>query len=285
MTSGIFLLVITAAICHALWNFVARKVAGDLVVIWLSLCAGCLLLVPGVMYVIYHQKGGTVIPLAAVPYMIATGIIHALYFGLLARAYECGEISVVYPVARGSGIGLTALLAWVLLKENISVTGLMGIGCVFSGVIAMGMPVLARGKTGKGYGRALWVGLSITAYSLVDKIGVTTVSPVLYIWFMFFIAAVVMVPFIMGRNGADIISTARTTIGPVLIIGGGSIGTYLMILFALTVAPVSYIVAAREIAVVIGAALGIIFLNERLTREKILAVVVITTGLMLIKVG
>lgn len=121
MTSGIFLLVITAAICHALWNFAARKVAGDLVVIRLSLCAGCLLLIPGVMYVIYHQKGGAVIPLAAVPYMIATGVIHALYFGLLARAYECGEISVVYPIARGSGIGLIALLAWFLLKEDISV--------------------------------------------------------------------------------------------------------------------------------------------------------------------
>lgn len=285
MTTGIFLLVLTAAICHAMWNFAARTIMGNLVVIWSALLAGCLLLLPGVIGYAIHQGNDVLIPAPAVQYIIATGVIHAVYFALLSRAYEQGEISVVYPIARGSGIGLTALFAWFLLRENISPFGLAGVCLVTAGIVSMGITTRGSRDAERGYRLAVCVGISIAAYSLVDKIGVSKVSPIVYIWLMFFIAALALCPLLVRRYRGSITTIAKSNTGNILIIGGGSIGTYLMILFALQIAPVSYIVAAREFAVVIGALLGIVFLKERITVLKGVATVFIVMGLVLLKIG
>jgi len=285
MTTGIFILVVAAAFFHALWNFAARKVTGNLVIIWLALFTGCLFLLPGIVVLASLGKIHLWIPSSAVGYVIATGLIHGIYFGLLSRTYEKGEISVVYPILRGSGIGLTAILAWFILEEEISPAGLAGIALVLSGILLMGIPLLRRrGEAGQ-YRLALCVGVSIAAYSLVDKVGVSKMTPVLYIWLMFLIAAVVLWPAVMKRYRGEVLHTARSNIGHILLIGIGSIGTYLMILFALQLAPVSYIVAAREFSVVIGALFGMIFLRERMTILKVTAIACITVGLFLIKAG
>lgn len=285
MTTGIFILVVAAAFFHALWNFSARKVTGNLVIIWLALFTGCLFLLPGVVVLASLGKIHLWIPSSAVGYVIATGLLHGLYFGLLSRTYENGEISAVYPILRGSGIGLTAILAWLILNEEISPVGLTGIALIFSGIFLMGIPFLRRGGEVDQYRLALCVGVSIAVYSLVDKVGVSKMMPVLYIWLMFLIAAAVLWPVVMKRYRGEVLHTARSNIGHILFIGIGSIGTYLMILFALQQAPVSYIVAAREFSVVIGALLGMIFLRERMTILKASAIVCITLGLFLIKAG
>ncbi len=285
MTTGIFILVVAAAFFHALWNVAARKVMGNLVIIWSALFAGCLFLLPGIVVLSSLGKIHLWMPSSAVGYVIATGIIHGLYFGLLSRTYEKGEISFVYPILRGTGIGLTAMLAWFILEEEISPAGLTGIGLVFSGILLMGIPFLRRGGEVDPYRLALCVGVSIAAYSLVDKVGVSKMTPVLYIWFMFLIAAIVLLPTVMKQHKGEILNTARSNIGYILLIGVGSIGTYLMILFALQLAPVSYIVAAREFSVVIGALLGVIFLRERMTLLKATAIICITLGLLFIKAG
>jgi drug/metabolite transporter (DMT)-like permease len=283
MTIGIFILVVAAAFFHALWNFSARKVTGNLVIIWLALFTGCLFLLPGIIVLASLGKIHLRLPSSAVGYVIATGIIHGIYFGLLSRTYEKGEISVVYPILRGSGIVLTAIVAWLILKEEISPIGLTGICLVFSGILLMGIPFLRRGGEVDQYRLALCVGVSIAAYSLVDKVGVSKMTPVLYIWFMFLIAAAVLWPTVMKRYSGEVFHTARSNIGHIMLIGIGSIGTYLMILFALQLAPVSYIVAAREFSVVIGALLGVTFLKERMTILKATAIICITLGLFFIK--
>jgi drug/metabolite transporter (DMT)-like permease len=285
MTIGIFTLVVAAAFFHALWNFVARKVTGNLVVIWLALLAGCLALLPGIIVLAVLGRIPLQVPAAAVGCIVATGLLHGVYFHLLGRAYERGEISVVYPILRGSGIGLTAILASLILKEEISPIGLTGIGLVFSGILLMGIPFLRRGAEADQYRLAVSVGVSIAAYSLVDKVGVGRMTPVLYIWFMFLIAAAVIWPAVMKRHRGDVLRTARANPGHIMIIGVGSIGTYLMILFALQQTPVSYIVAAREFSVVIGALLGVFLLRERMTILKGAAIVCITLGLFFIKAG
>jgi len=277
--------VVAAAFFHALWNFSARKVTGNLVIIWLALFTGCLFLLPGIVVLASLGKIHLWLPSSAVGYVIATGIIHGIYFGLLSRTYEKGEISVVYPILRGSGIVLTAIVAWLILKEEISPVGLTGICLVFSGILLMGIPFLRRGGEVDQYRLALCVGVSIAAYSLVDKVGVSKMTPILYIWFMFLIAAIVLLPTVMKQHKGEILNTTRSNIGYILLIGVGSIGTYLMILFALQLAPVSYIVAAREFSVVIGALLGVIFLRERMTLLKATAIICITLGLLFIKAG
>jgi uncharacterized membrane protein len=220
---------------------------------------------------------------AGYPYMLATGALHALYFFLLGWAYEHGEISVVYPVARGSGIGLTALSAWTFLSERITLLGAAGITLVSIGILSMGLIAVRSAQTLRGFRAALGVGVTIVSYSLIDKLGVGVVNPIFYIWSMFVLTALMLTPALHWRHTGTIRQVWRTSRGSIVLIGIGSSGTYLIILFALTLGPVSYIVALRELAVVIGALLGVVFLQERLTRSKLIAIVVITAGLLCIK--
>jgi uncharacterized membrane protein len=129
------------------------------------------------------------------------------------------------------------------------------------------------------------VGLSITLYSLVDKVGVSKIKPILYIWFMVFGTALLLLPSVFKRYRGRIAETAKIHGKYIVFIGTVSLGTYLMILFALTMAPVSYIVAVREFAVVIGAILGFVFLKEKITLQKLAAIVLIAAGMILIKAG
>lgn len=285
MTPGVFTLVVTAAFVHAVWNFIARKAAGNLVIIWLALLAGCLALLPGIAFFAGVGKLSLDVPAPAFGYVIATGLLHSVYFYLLARTYEKGEISVVYPILRGSGVALTAILAGFILGEEISPAGLAGIVLVVSGILMMGVSFFRRGVEAAPYGFALCVGLSIAAYSLVDKVGISRMTPVLYIWFMFLIAAVALWPLVLKHHGGEVLHTARSHPGYVMTIGIGSIGTYLMILFALQLTPVSYIVAAREFSVVVGALLGVVLLREKMTILKAAAIVSITSGLFFIRAG
>ena len=96
-----------------------------------------------------------------------------------------GWISLVYPIARGSGVGLTALLAWLLLGERINATGTAGIGLVLLGIAVMGTaPLLRTGAPRRGYALAIGVGVSIAAYSLTDKLGANLLHPVVFMWLM-----------------------------------------------------------------------------------------------------
>lgn len=284
LSTGVFFLVLASACCHAGWNFAARRVAGNLAVLWLGLSAATLCLTPFALYLAL-QLGVAAIPsLAADACILATGVLHSLYFILLAKAYEHGEISLVYPVARGSGIGLTAMVGWVALGESITPVGAAGIFLVLAGIVAMGWPGrLSHDR--RGLRLALAVGIVIPAYSIVDKIGVGLVHPVLYIWLMFLISVALTAPIVLRRHWGQLGDLGRRHLAHLLFVGLGSMGTYLVILFAFRLGPVSYIVAVREVAVVIGAGLGIVFLHERLTPTRAVAILAIAAGLVAIKLA
>jgi len=285
MALGVVLLVLLAAVCHALWNFAARRVSGDFLVIWLGIVLGCAALLPFAIVVAIRSGVRPWMTPAAVGCMLATGIIHVAYFILLGRAYREGEISVVYPVARGSGIGLTMLLAWLLLRENISALGATGITLISAGILAMGIPAFKSVHGARGFKHALCVGTSIVAYSLVDKVGVSKVNPVPYICIMYLIMSALLWPLVLRGRGGEVRKAVRTNLRYILVIGIGSIGTYLMILFAFALGPVSYVVAMREFSVVAGTFLGVLVLKERLTLVKTLAIAAITLGMICIKAG
>ena len=285
MTLYVFLLVIFSACCHATWNFAARKAAGNLMAIWLGLWIGCATVLPVALAVVIRNGVRAATELTGIFCIIATGLIHGVYFRLLAAAYEEGEISLVYPIARGSGIAFTAILAGLLLKEQLTLLGAIGIGLVCLGIISLGRDAHQRVHDTKAIRLALCIGASIVAYSLVDKTGVGYIHPVVYIWSMFLIAALALTPLLIRRYRVGFAKEARQNIGYALIIGVGSVGTYLMILFAYTMGPINYIVAVREFAVVLGVLAGVLFLKERLTLAKALAICIIVIGVIGIKLS
>ena len=282
MALGVFLLVLSAAITHSLWNFFTRVVKGNLAVVWLALLVGSAICFPFTLL-----RGWSAESIReGYPYLIATGVINAVYFRLLAWCYEHGEISVVYPIARGTGVAGATLLAYFLTAEAISAFGAAGIGLVCVGTIFVGF-------SGRNLSRlrmpaalmALSVGLTITVYSLVDKTGVGFTDPVIFIFVKFFLAAVILSPYVIRRHQTALKEAVKSLKRYILLIGLGSIGTYLIILFAFQQEKLSYVVAVREFAVVIGAVLGLTILKEELTFKKILGVIAITAGMVLIKVA
>lgn len=279
MTGLVFGMVLLSATLHALWNFAAKKVSGNLSVLWLGLCVASVLSWPFAISVYRAEE----ITLGSTACILATGAIHVAYFWLIAKAYQSGDISLVYPVARGSGVAGTALLAFIWLRESLALLGVVGIVIIGLGTALLGASQRDHHEGLTAYLYALAVGLTIAMYSVVDKLGVGMVHPIVYISSMFTLAALALLPYMVWRRRPECrqaLDQLKVFIG---IIGVGSIGTYLMILFAYRLGPVSYIVAVREFAVVIGALLGRILLCERITPRKVAGMAAIVGGIILVK--
>lgn len=285
MSLIVFLLVLAASVLHALWNYVARRVSGDLTVLWMGWCFGCLVLMPAVVAVCVFHDGPLIISREAWGYVIATGILHAIYFYALSAAYRYGELSLVYPISRGSGVGLTAVFALILLKETISPLGATGVALVITGIMVISTPAMARLRHSKSVVLALSVGCVIASYSLVDKVGVGQVQPVLYIWLMSALSILLMWPVVLRKNRFSFARVFQLHRKEIIAVGMGASVAYLLILYAFRQGMVSYVVATRELSIVFGTALGVTLLRERLTLPKVVATLMIVGGAILLKIG
>lgn len=281
MSLALLGLVLLSALFHASWNAVARHHAGHLGVLWLGAVLAWLALTPFAVTILWRTPE----PLSPTAWlcMLATGLIHGLYFLALSGAYQRGEMSLVYPVARGSGIALTALGGMVFLGETLSDVGWLGVLCVSVGILLLAIPGWTT--RGRGLRQALLVGATIPAYSVVDKMGTSLVNPVVYIWAMYGISCVVLSWPIYHRFGRQITSVARERARGIAIIGLGAMLTYLVILFAYSFGPVGYIVAARESSVLFGAIFGALFLREHLSRWRLLALAMVLAGLVCLRLA
>ena len=281
MLLSAFLLVILAAILHALWNFTAKKVSGNLSVLYFGLLFGCIILLP----LLFLFSPPSVFVPSAYPYVLATGVIHAFYFFLLSKAYNYGNISTVYPIARGSGVISTAVVAFLLLKEAISLFGVTGVLCTSIGILLIGLRRDEHTDHWRGVIFALLVGATIVCYSIVDKMAVRLIHPVVYIFGLFFFSMAFLTPYMVISRKSELCNAWRHFKKYSLIIGTGAAGAYLIILFVFRIAPVSYVVAVRELSVAVGALLGIRFLGEPLSMRKLTGIILVVLGLIVIKIA
>ncbi len=283
MSPALLGLVLVAALCHASWNTVARQHAGHLAVLWLGALLACVAITPFAVAIIWRSPAAIPLTGTAVGCMLATGVLHGLYFLALSAAYQRGEISVVYPVARGSGIALTAIGGTWLLDEHLSLTGYIGIAAVSIGILLFAIP---GWKTrGRGIRQALAVGAIIPTYSLVDKVGTDVVHPIVYIWVMYGLTCSVLLLPVYRRFGPRITLLARERAHGIAVIGLGAMLTYLIILYAYGLGPVGYVVAARESSVLFGALFGVLFLHERLTGWRLAALGAVLVGLVCLRLA
>ena len=278
MTLGVLGLVLMAATFHALWNVAAKKVSGNLSVLWWGLCLASIISWPFALSV----DEPFLLSSKAIGCILATGAIHTLYFIALAKAYASGDISLVYPVARGIGVAGTAVLASVWLSESMTRIGMAGIGSICLGTALLGLDQTRGLKTGSPLLFALIVGVTISVYSVVDKMAVESLHPVVYISAMFSLTTLGMYPYVRWRRVA-LKSALMEYKRYIALIGLGSIGTYLIILFAFRLGSASYVVAVRESSVVIGALLGRILFFEPLTPPKVIGIAAIMCGVILVK--
>ena len=281
-------LVLLAAVAHATWNLLARRAEEKLAFLWCSTAVSTVLLLPIGAWLLLHES---ISPIGWLVVTLSAGL-EALYYWTLAQAYRYGDLSLVYPIARGTAPILVPLLAVLFLGERLSALAGLGIGLVVVGTVLihtrqLGRPSLGAivgvlGQLGTRY--ALLTGLVIAAYSALDKYGVSLVTPVLYGYLLFAGLTIVLAPF-MVRQRAALAMEWKLRRGSIVVVGLLAPASYLLVLLALTLAPVSYVAAAREISVVLAAVLGAVVLHEGYGRQRLLGSTAIAGGLMLLVLG
>ena len=277
MSPTALLLVLLAALCHSTWNLIVKTDARRLEIQSGALVVGTLLCAP----VLLFHSPWTLSPLAWAA-VAASALFESAYVLALTSAYAAGDMSLVYPVARGTGTVLVAPLAVVLLGERPSLQGAVGIGLVVVGIFlshgALGGWAAARAHR-PALGWALLTGALIAGYSLVNKVGVT-LAPVPLYAFLVFLADAVLVRLVQRWRGGSVPALRRDAPwGRIVAVGVLMMGAYLAVLVAMSQAPVSYVVATREISVVVAALLGALVLHERHSAARVAGAVVIFGGL------
>ena len=281
--SGVALgLVLAAAFLHATWNYLTKRSQVKLIFIWWFLLISGLLYFPLFLY--FWNR--TTITNVGWTCIITTSVFHALYFGFLGMAYEVGDLSVVYPLARGMGPFLVPFFAVGLIKEQLSLLGIIGIGLIIVGVYALHLTSFSRRTflvpflTLKSRSSlwALGTGGTIVVYSLVDKIGVSNVYPPVYIYLMFVGAFILLSPYVLMKKRVLLFEEWQKNKYAILAVGFLALFTYLLVLFAMQMSKVSYIVALRESGILFSALYGTFWLHESHRDQKIVGAILIFLG-------
>ncbi|PYN28616.1 MAG: EamA family transporter [Candidatus Rokuibacteriota bacterium] len=281
MPLAALLLVLGAAVCHSAWNLLVKTDARRLEIQSGALVVGVVLCSPALLI---HPL--TEVSRSAWAAILLSGVFETAYVFALTAAYGAGDLSLVYPVARGTPPLLVVPLAVVLLGERPSAQGLAGIGLVVVGIYAShaglvgGRP--ATRANGRALGLALLTGVFTAGYSLVNKLGVGLVPVPLYAFLVFGVDAALIHVVRWVRGGLTPPLGRDAPRGRTVAVGVLMMAAYLAVLAAMTMAPVSYVVAAREVSVVVTAALGALILHEPHSAARITGAAVIFAGLVVI---
>ena len=287
MSLSVLGLVIAAAFAHAGWNLVAKPAGGGTAFVWLCAVAGTLLYAPVFAIDLVLDPG----PLgwAAIALMAGSGALHAVYFVLLQRAYSGGDLSVVYPLSRGTGPLLSTTAAIAFFGERPSLLALAGAAVIVLAVFSLIRRSPGQESTmklGSGTAFAVLTGAAIAAYTLWDKhaVGAAALSPIVYYWGTNLANAALLTPAALHRREGVRDAWQRSR-GRAAGVGLLSPLAYVLVLYALARTPVSYVAPARESSIVIGTVLGIYVLHERDTGRRLAAAAAILAGVVLLALG
>jgi len=245
-----------AAIFHATWNALLKASENPLSLATRAVSWGTVISLPLVV-IAWVVAGRPGLPLAGWLLALASAFLELLYFITLSTAYRRGELSVVYPIARGTAPLLAVLVGLTLLGERLHVAAVFGIVCLVVGIWVVRRP----SNAGSALAPALLTGVLIAAYTSLDRIGVRLGPPWLYGWLLWFFGAIFLVAFSTIRRvpGSRLSDEPATS----LVVAVLMTAAYFMILFALSVAPLAIIAPLRESAIVLVTAWGIWRLGER----------------------
>ncbi len=273
---------LVAAACHTTWNLIFKAQSDRAEVSLGALIVGVVLLSP--VFAVYPLRD---VSLEAWGLILLSGVFETAYVIALTAAYQAGDLSLVYPIARGTPALIVVPLSVVLLGESLSATGLLGIVLVIVGIVAAHLPeraalgAQASGDRTRAVGLALLTGLTICGYSIINKLGVQRVPVPLYAVLVFAVDALLLA-IVLRVRGPLRWPLAPGRWKPAFVIGALMIGAYAAVLAAMTQAPLAYVVAARETGIVMTTAAGVLFLGERVAWLRIAGAASIFGGLVAI---
>ncbi len=261
------LLVLGAGFLHASWNLILKRTSERLLVTSWGLLIGAIVFVPALL-------SAWPPPARVWPYAVCSALTLVAYYTCLARAYEHGDFSLVYPVARGTAPAMLAVWAIIFLGERPSPVGLLGIVAILGGLVVLGGAPLWSLRDGasvrqtlrthaRGSGFAFLVALLVSIYTAIDGGAIRHWSPLPYLVVVFALSGAALISLQTFREGKHVFRVLRTHWVPTVVIAVMTLAAYSLVLSAFRIAPVSYAGAAREIGIVFGALAGWLLLGER----------------------
>ena len=277
-------LVLLAAVLHTAWNLLVKSSSRKDAFTWWALLCGAVVFSPLLF------RGGP-IPATVWPYAIASALVEVLYYVMLGRAYDRGEFSRVYPIARGTAPAFLTVWAFLFLGERPGPLGVAGLAALLAGLALVGgSPSSAVPReprrwrlASRGGAEALAVAVCISAYSVIDAAAVRLVQPAAYTVLVLGLTGVFLTPWVVLRHGtAGILAEWRSRRWAIVAVGSMTLLAYLLVLQAYAFSRVAYAGAVREVSIVLAALAGWAVLHERLGAARLIGSLLAFAGVLLI---
>jgi drug/metabolite transporter (DMT)-like permease len=292
VTELALVLVLISAVAHAGWNFIAKRASAGPVFNWLFDSLSVVVCLPlGIIQVLADPSALSRLSLLAAVFIVGSACLHLAYFLLLGQAYKRGgDLSVVYPLARGTGPMLSTAAAILLLGERPTPLAICGAVLIGVGVFVLaGNPARLRSSAAsRSVVFAVLTGVVIAGYTLWDKQAVSDtgagIPPVLYFFLFTLLRALLLTPYALARLPV-VRNEWRLHRRHALGIAVLSPASYILVLYALSVSPVSYVAPVREIGILLGALMGARFLAEGQAKRRLAAAAAMVAGVVALALG
>ena len=279
MSYYIVLLVLVAALLHASWNVIVKSGDNKLFEMAMNALGGAL----GVL---------CLAPLVSLPapgslWLLALAMFfHLLYYLCITSAYREADLSLCYPIMRGTAPMLTALVLCVA-GVPLSLTGGVGVAVLCVGIVSLALEQKFSRHSGmRGVFLALRTSVCIMGYTLADGYGARAAGDALtYIFWLHILNAVSMHTLVLARHGRAYAVYLRKFWRRGLVGGLAGLGSYGIAIWAMCLAPIALVAALRETSVIFAMILAVFFLGEKLTRARVLAVLLVLAGAMILRLG
>ncbi|MGH2522113.1 MAG: EamA family transporter [Anaerolineales bacterium] len=285
MTLSNFLLILGSACIHVVAHVGLKRTQDRTAFVWWLLLWGCVLFAPVLVW------GWQAIPSLGWGLMFLSAIFEAGYFAAIAQAYQDGDLSIIYPLARGTAPLLTLVWATLFLHETYRPGGVVGIALIAVGLYVINLPRLGawleplRALNQPGPRWALLAGLCISGYTVIDRKGIEYAPPLLYTYLALWITLGLLTPFTLRRVGGEGLKRELHYSRLSSVVAGfTTLAAYAIVLYAMRAGtPASYAGAVREVSVVLGTGIGIFALKEKGTAMRLVGAALVAGGAILIK--
>ncbi|HEV2471048.1 MAG TPA: EamA family transporter [Chthonomonadales bacterium] len=274
-------LLLVAAVLHAIWNLLVKRAREKQVMTWLALVTGVVIYLPIVI----------VQPIdvwRVWPFIICSALVEAIYYIALISAYQHGDFSLVYPMARGTAPALLLIWTTIFLGERPKLTGVLGILLLVLGLVIVGGKAWwslrkTASLASNGLAIALGVAMCISVYTTIDGAAVQRVNPLPYTVIVIALTTAIITPAIVLRYGkVKIIEEWRSNWPRIMLVGAFTLLAYILVLKAYTLTRVSYAGSVREVSVVFAALLGWKLLREEFGAARVIGSICIFSGILVI---
>ena len=291
MHPSAILLVLLSAAMHAFRSFFNKKALDKQAFVWWYEVLGIIFFTPLFLFTLLHEGSNIHI---SISFIFLSGFVHFIYWYFLAKALEKGDLSLIYPIMRSSP-ALVLIFSIFILGEDVSALGVAGILLVAIGVYTINMESLVFSELFRPFramtrDRAIQFAFltlfSVAGYTLVDKLAVSQMHPVIFAYIYPWISLSLFSGYIFKVKPNDVLKKEwRAHKGSILICGVLSIFGYFLVLVAFTMERMSYVAGLRQLSIVFAVLLGGHLLKEKNKRIRIASSIIIFIGAYLITIA